>query len=314
METDETPGLSSASDDLLDEYRRWLRQERGLAAESVRCYVQQSKKFLASLPGPVEVSLVGLSPADVTNYVINASIQSGSVWSAKAQVTALRSWLRFAYIRGLTPVALASVVPGVAGWRLSQVPRALANGQVEALLGCHDTSTRIGLRDKALLTLLAVLGLRGAEAAALELADIDWRAGLITVTGKGSRTEQLPLPVRVGNALTDYVMHARPTGTGCTALFLTGRGPYRQLSAGAVRQVMHRACVRAGIGNAGAHRLRHTLGTDLLRAGASLPDIGQVLRHRSQLATTVYAKVDLERLRPLARPWPAGAAIEGVRQ
>ncbi|MCI0144067.1 tyrosine-type recombinase/integrase [Arthrobacter bambusae] len=229
-------------------------------------------------------------------------------------MTALRSWLRFAHIRGLTPVALAPAVPGVAGWRLNQIPRALAGGQVEALLGGHETSTHTGLRDKALLTLLAVLGLRGAEAAALELTDLDWCAGLITVTGKGSRTEQLPLPARAGKAMADYVMHARPTGTGCTALFLTDRRPSRQLTAGALRQIMRRACARAGIGNAGAHRVRHTLATDLLRAGASLPDIGQVLRHRSQLATSVYAKIDPERLRPLSRTWPSGAAIEDVLQ
>lgn len=212
----------------------------------------------------------------------------------------------------MTSSNLAPVVPGVAGWRLSQVPRALPREHVEALLDCHDTDTATGLRDRAVLTLLAALGLRGAEAAALQLADIDWSAGLITVVGKGSRSEQLPLPDTAGQALADYVMKGRPTDTGCTALFLTRRRPYRQLAPGAVRQIMGRACTRAGIARAGAHRLRHTLATDLLRAGASLPDIGQVLRHRSQLSTTIYAKVDHERLRELARPWPGTPVIEGV--
>lgn len=307
-------GREPTSDVVLDEYRKWLRQERGLASESVRCYTVQAKKFLAWLSESPELSLDCLSPAELTGYVVGASVRSGSVWSAKAHVTALRSLLRFAHVRGLIRTDLAPVVPGVASWRLSRIPRALPGGQVEALLGSHDAGSGVGLRDKAVLTLLAMLGLRGAEAATLDMADVYWRAGLITVTGKGSRTEQLPLPARAGEALAEYVMHGRPTGSGCTALFLTDRRPHRELSPGAVRQIMRRSCVRAGLAPVGAHRLRHTLATDLLRAGASLPEIGQVLRHRSQLATAVYAKADQGRLRALARHWPVGAAAGDVQQ
>ena len=311
-ETNLLADSSSALECLLGEYRQWLELERGLAVETVRCYLTQSRKFLTSLPGSPEASLATLGPGDVIAYVRTTSVGSGSIWSVKTQVTALRSFLRFGHVCGLIPVALAPVVPAVAGWRLSQVPRGLPASDVDALLECHDVATCTGLRDKAVLTLLADLGLRGSEAAGLDLDDVDWRAGLITVTGKGSCTEQLPLPARAGEALAKYVMKGRPTGTGCTALFLTARGHTRQLSPGAIRQIMRRACERAGITAVGAHRLRHTLATELLRAGSSLPEIGQVLRHRSQLATAIYAKVDYGRLRELARPWPEAMVRSAV--
>ncbi len=144
-------------EDLLDQYRQWLREERGLAPESVRCYVQQSRKLLASLSEPVGRSLGALEPADIISYVVAACQGSGSRWSAKAHVTALRSFLRFLHVSGLTSSDLAPAVLGIVGWRLSQVPRGLPRDQVDALLDCHDTTTVTGIRDKA------VLGLRGAE-------------------------------------------------------------------------------------------------------------------------------------------------------
>ena len=137
----------------------------------------------------------------------------------------------------------------------------------------------------------------------MQLDDIDWRAGEITVTGKGSRTERLPLPAAAGEAIAAWLAGGRPRGSS-RAVFVTVRRPYRQLTPAAVRQVMGRACGHAGLQRRGAHRLRHALATEMLRAGASLPEIGQVLRHRSQLATSVYAKADQDALRPLARPWP----------
>ncbi|HEY6310587.1 MAG TPA: tyrosine-type recombinase/integrase, partial [Streptosporangiaceae bacterium] len=162
-------------------------------------------------------------------------------------------------------------------------------------------------RGYAILTVLARLGLRGAEVAALQLGDIDWRGGEVMVRGKGGRLERLPLPVPVGEALAAYLTGGRAR-CGSRAVSVTVRAPCRQLSPEAVRAIMGRACDHAGLTRRGAHRLRHWLATEMLRAGASLPEAGQVLRHRSQLATSVYAKVDENALRVLARPWPGGAS------
>lgn len=158
-----------------------------------------------------------------------------------------------------------------------------------------------------MLTVLARLGLRGAEVAALRLTDIDWHAGEIAVRGKGSRIERLPLPAEVGEALASYLTGARPR-CSAPAVFVTARAPYQALTGTCIRAIMGRACERAGLPRLGAHRLRHSLATAILRAGAPLPEVGQVLRHRSQLSTAVYAKVDHAALRTLAQPWPEGGA------
>ena len=181
--------------------------------------------------------------------------------------------------------------------------RGLKAAEIEMLLAGCDRKTATGLRDYAVLSLLARLGLRGAEAAGLQLDDIDWRAGEIAVTGKGSRTERLPLPAPAGEGLVAWLTEGRPACES-RAVFVTVRRPYRQLTPEAVRTVMGRACERAGLERRGTHRFRHALATEMLRAGASLPEVGQVLRHRSLLSTSVYAKVDQDALRPLARPWP----------
>ena len=287
------------------DYRTYLAGQRGLANESIRSYVNQSRKFLLLLPEPLDESLARLHGRQVTEFVVCCSAEADSVGSAKALVTALRSLLGFLHVEGLIPVPLTAAVPGVAGWRLSALPRAMDAVQVRALLTACATDTVTGLRDHAVLTLLARLGLRSAEVAALELRDVDWRAGEIEVRGKGARVERLPLVLEVGEALAAYLTEAR-VSCGNTSVFVTARAPVKPLSAGSIRAIVRRACQRAGIASAGAHRLRHTLATDLLRAGASLTEIGQVLRHRSQLSTAVYAKVDHSALRALARPWPVG--------
>lgn len=296
---------AGAVEALLAEYRLWLKAERGFAAESVRCYANQAGKFLAEFPDPLAASLAGLDAATITEIMVRHSTRSGSVWSAKAFVTAVRSLLRFLHVQGLIPTPLIGAVPAVAGWRLSVLPRGLRAEDVGALLAAHDTTTPVGLRDHAVLTVLARLGLRGAEVAALRLVDVDWRGGQIVVRGKGSRVERLPLPVEVGQALAAYLTGGRPS-CGCATVFVTARAPYQPLSATSIRAIMGRACQWAGLPRLGAHRLRHTLATDLLRAGSPLAEVGQVLRHRSQLSTAIYAKVDHDSLRALARPWPGG--------
>ena len=293
-------GTDDGSAVLLAEFGMWLDRERGLSPVSVRCYSKQAKYFLAAVGGPGAVS--GLDAGRVTAFMVDYS-KDRNGWSAKAMVTSLRAFLRFACVTGRTAVPLAGAVPAVASWRLSALPRGLPAAEIEALLDGCDRDTATGLRDYAVLSLLARLGLRGAEAAGLQLGDIDWRAGEIAVTGKGSRIERLPLPAAAGEALAAWLTGGRPRCES-RAVFVTVRRPYRQLTPEAVRAVMGRACDRAGLERRGAHRLRHALATELLRAGASLPEVGQVLRHRSLLSTSVYAKVNQDALRPLARPWP----------
>lgn len=300
------PVVATGRELLLEEFRRWLRAERGLAAESVRCYSGQAGKFLADVPDPLGDSLAALDAAAVTAFIVAQARSADSVWSAKAQITATRALLRFLHVQGLIPVSLTAAVPGVAGWRLAALPRGLSREQVQALLAAHDTTTAVGLRDHALLVMLARLGMRGAEAAALRLEDVDWRGGQIVVRGKGARVERLPLQAEVGAALAAYVTDARPS-CDCTSVFVTVRAPFQPLTATAVRAIMGRTCRRAGMPRVGAHRLRHSLATDLLRAGAPLAEVGQVLRHRSQLSTAAYAKVDYDTLQTLAQPWPGSA-------
>ena len=291
---------------LVEEYRRFLVTERGLAEVSIRRYLPAVRVFLAGLPGPVEAGLGRLSAAQVSRFVID---QAGlrSVPDAKSMVTALRSLLRFLFVTGRIDRELAAAVPTVANRKLSTLPGRLRAGEAGLLLGSCDRDTQAGRRDFAILTVLARLGLRACEAAALKLSDIDWRAGELTVHGKGGLDDRLPLPADVGEALVDYLRRGRPAGTAATSVFLTVRAPQRGIAADGVRGVVARACQRAGIPRVGAHRLRHTMASDLLAAGSALPEIGQVLRHRSQLSTAAYAKIDRSRLGELARPWPGGS-------
>lgn len=300
MEIDVDAGCVEPDVALLAEFRDWLDRERGLSPVSVRCYSKQSKAFLARVGGAGAVS--GLDAGKVTAFMV-AWAAGRNTWSAKAMVTSLRAFLRFAHATGRTAVPLAGAVPAVASWRMSALPRGLKATEIERLLAGCDRDTAAGLRDYAVLSLLARLGLRGAEAAGLQLGDIDWRAGEITVTGKGARSERLPLPAPAGQALVAWLTGGRPQCES-RSVFVTLRRPYRPLTPESVRAVMGRACQRVGLERRGTHRFRHALATEMLRAGASLPEVGQVLRHRSQLSTSLYAKVDQNALRPLARQWP----------
>jgi site-specific recombinase XerD len=304
MEMDAGPGCGQPDGVLLAEFRSWLDRERGLSPVSVRCYAKQSKAFLAGIGGAGAVG--GLDAGKVTAFMVGWTA-GRNTWSAKAMVTSLRAFLRFAHATGRTAVPLAGAVPAVASWRMSSLPRGMKAAEIGRLLAGCDRGTAVGLRDYAVLSLLAQLGLRGAEAAGLQLGDVDWRAGEVTVTGKGSRTERLPLPAPAGEALAAWLTGGRPSCES-RSVFVTVRRPYRPLTPEAVRSVMARACEQAGMERRGAHRLRHSLATEMLRAGASLPEVGQVLRHRSMLSTSIYAKVDETALRPLARPWPGSAA------
>lgn len=226
-----------------------------------------------------------------------------SVGSVKGRVAELRSLLKFLYLQGLTPRPLATVVPPVAGWRDTGVPKAIPAADVQLLLGSCDRSDPVGVRDFAMLMLVARLGLRSAEVARLELGDIDWRAGQIILRGKASRQEGMPLSVDVGEALTTYLTQARPW-TPIRQVFLAAKAPMRPIPPGLVSDVTHRACDRAGLPRIGAHRLRHSLATEMLRRGATMVEVSQVLRHRDLATTAIYAKVDYGVLRAVARAWP----------
>jgi integrase/recombinase XerD len=217
-------------------------------------------------------------------------------------VCGLRALLRFLHVQGLIAEPLAAAVPAVAR-RREDLPRGLPAGQVRRLLESCDRSTPVGRRDYAILVLLSRLGLRGGEVAALELDDLDWRTGEVVIRGKGSRIDRLPLPGDIGQALADYLRHGRPRGFGRT-VFVTVCAPVTAVSRGTINTVLARACIRAGMPAVGAHRLRHTVASELLSRGAGLREIGQLLRHQHLGTTAIYAKVDQAALSRLALPWP----------
>lgn len=299
--------LSSPLEELVSRYHSWLVTDRALAPATVLRYEKLARRFLAGHVRPGEaVQVEDLSGTDVTAFLL-AECARVSVGSAKGRVAELRALLRFLYLQGMTPRFLAAAVPPVAGWRDTAVPAGMTATDMERLLSSCDRSSAAGLRNYAILMLLARLGLRSAEVARLELEDLDWRAGEIVVRGKARRQDRLPMLADVGAAIAGYLT-ATPGRAGCRAVFLTVRAPIRPIRPDLVGDVVERACLRAGLPRAGPHRLRHGLATELLRQGATLIDISQVLRHSDLATTALYAKVDLARLRQVARPWP-GAAL-----
>lgn len=297
---------TTEAEEIHEHYRDYLVQERGLAAGTVACYLHVARLFFAARAVDGALHLDRLSAAEVTDFVL-AECAPRSVGSAKYIVCGLRALLRYLYVAGLTAAKLDAAVPKVAGWRLAGLPVTFGRAEVARLLASCDRRTTFGRRDHAVLTLLARLGLRAGEVAALGFSDIDWRAGEIVVRGKGRREERLPVPTDVGEALAAWLRRGRPHCESAT-VFTTVRAPRRPLTSGGVSAIVRAACGRAGLPELNAHRLRHTAATEMLRAGASLGEVGQVLRHASVLTTAIYAKVDRDRLRTLALPWPGVAS------
>lgn len=293
---------ATAAEVLIERYVRYLVEQRSLVAQSVRVYTDVARAFLLSLAAEGELGLQSLTTAEVTRFVL-AECQRCKVASAKAMTTRLRSLLRFLYVEGLTANPLAGAVPSVASWRLASLPRALPASQVASLLKSCDRRKAVGRRDFAVLVLLSRLGLRAGEVARLRLGDFDWRAGEVVVRGKGGRTDRLPLPVDVGEAVVAWLQRGRPR-CELLSVFVLVRAPHRAMSSGGVSSVVRRASARAGLAPAGSHRLRHSAATDMLRAGASLDEVGQVLRHRRRETTSIYAKVDRRSLSAVVRAWP----------
>lgn len=293
---------------LVTQFGEYLVRERGLTAGSgtVRDYRRVARQFLSGHIDP-DGGLERLTAGEVTGFVLAQCRRLTGARSRKLVVTALRQLLRFFYLEGLTAGDLTGAVPLVAGWRGTSLPRALDPECVGRLLASCDRGRPAGRRDFAILLMLARLGLRCGEVAAMRLGDVDWRVGEIVIRGKNDRHERLPLPVDVGDALLDYLRHGRPRRDD-PHLLLNTRAPFGPLGGGTVGAVVRYACHRAGVAPVGAHRLRHTVATEVLRAGAPLEEVASLLRHRRHATTVLYAKVDWQRLRELARPWPGSAA------
>lgn len=299
--------ILSPADALLTRYRSWMESERGLSASTMLRYEKTARRFLAEQATPGGVfAPAGLTGADLSAFLLRecARVSAGS---AKGRVAELRSLMRFLHLHGVIAAELGAAVPPVGGWRFASVPPVMAPGDVQRLLDHTPRHDPVGVRDYAILLLVARLGLRSIEVARLLLDDVDWRCGEIVVRGKARREDRLPLPADAGEAVVAYLSGARPR-VPSRHVFLTCKAPRGPIRADLVGDVVERACLRAGSPRVGPHRLRHALAAEMLRQGAALTAIGQVLRHQDLATTALYAKVDFSALRAVAQPWPGGAA------
>jgi site-specific recombinase XerD len=295
-------------DRLLDEYALYLRNERAVAQVTVAAYSRVARGLLAQIFGGRRLNLSALRTIDLLKFVQH-QVARGSRKMAAYACTALRSFLDYARYRGDITINLSAAVPRVANWSMPSIPRSIAPDHLRRVLASCNRRSAVGGRDYAILLLLARLGLRAGAIVALELDDVDWQAATLRVRGKGGHAHMLPLPVEVGEAIAAYLKIGRPISTN-RRLFLRSRAPIRGFkSSVAVLSVVRHALTRAGIDSPskGAHQFRHALASEMLRHGASLPQIGQILDHRNPQTTAIYAKVDLASLHTLALAWPGGA-------
>jgi integrase/recombinase XerD len=294
-------------DELLGRYRQWLVTERGLAERTVGRYMVTARRFLEQGAGGEPAGIAGiagwLSGRQVTAFLLAEAGRGLAAGSVQGRVAELRSLLRFLHASGAVEAPLSGSVPPAGGWRGGTIPpRTPAAGDIAAMLASCDQGRPAGLRDFAILAVLARLGLRAGEVTALELGDIDWRAGEVIIRGKARREDRLPLPWDAGEAIAAYLSGARPAA-GCRNVFLSARAPVQAMTPHGVANVVLSACRRAGLPVIRPHRLRHALAARLLRHGAALPEISQLLRHHDLATTAVYAKVDLDSLRQVTVPW-----------
>jgi site-specific recombinase XerD len=299
------------ADELAASFAEHLQHERGLATSTIGGYRNLARDFLAHRFGSDDIHLGAILATDVIGFVRREAprLRPGGL---KHVVNGLRAFLRYGQYRGEINSALLSVVPAVAAWATTPpLPRAISAEHARRVIASCDLHTAVGRRDRAVLLLLARLGLRGGEVLALLLEDIDWDAGLLRVRGKNGYQCVMPLPVDVGEAIAAYLRQGRPASPD-RHVFLRTRAPHRGLLHGSdgIGSIVRNAIERAGVDapRKGSHQFRHALAVGMLRGGASLPEIGELLRHRSQLSTSIYAKVDLAALRPLAMPWPGSSS------
>lgn len=293
--------LGAAGDGLLDAFHHYLLAERGIGASTADRYVEYAR-LMAERSGAAELG--ALTSADVTRCVQREAARV-AVASTQYFVAGLRAFLRFCFIEGRVDSDLSAAALAVTGRRRSSLPKGITSAEAVALLSSCDRRRGVGQRDYAILLVLLRLGLRAGEVAGLTLDDIDWRSGQIVVHGKARRQDRMPLPTEVGEAIVGYLRRGRPRSAD-REVFLRAVAPISRLERGGVSGIVRRACHRAGIVEVGAHRLRHTLACDLVTAGAGLPEIGHLLRHRALTSTAIYARVGIEGMRELSLPWPGG--------
>jgi len=284
-------------------YRDYLERERSLAPLTVVGYVSAAEAFLERSCGSDPAAMTTLGTSDVTNFVLAESARGLSPRTVNETVVRLRSFLRYLFVKGFIDTPLAQAAPWLAGSRVQALPKGLDPDTGSRLLEATRNDTVGGARDHAILSVLIRLGLRTCEVTRLELQDVDWRSGALTIRGKGAAVDELPLPDDVGRALSDYLSRRGPDPS-CRSVFLSlgvGGGP---MTTTAVRAVVRRACARAGVPDVALHRFRHGAGARLLELGATLPEIGQLLRHHHLQTTALYARVDLGALVSVAGPWP----------
>ena len=298
---------TTAADRVVTDFAQHLQRNQGLAVATVDTYTRLARQFLVWRFGQADVRLHDLCPSDSIEFIRQESKRMAPP-AVKGVAKGVRSFLRFCALRGDVPAGLAASVPSVATWTTTPpIPKAIAAEHAQRAIDSCNRLTAIGLRDRAVLLLLARLGLRACEIIRLTLDDIDWDLAQLRIHGKGGRQGLLPLPADVGSAIAAYLQHGRPTCED-RHLFLRSMAPIRGLLDGSdgvgsiVRSALERAKVDAP--HRGSHQFRHALAAHMLRQGASLPEIGQVLRHRSPQTTSIYAKVDLDALRTVIMPWP----------
>ena len=294
-----TPASASELWPVLGEFRAWMLQHRGLTEATLDVY----QGVLVGLLETIGDDARAYSTEALRAFVFDRARPHG-IHRARSIVVAVRSFVRFLGVTGRCPPGMEYAIPGFASWQLSSVPRFLVAEDVERVIGsCADYVFES--RDRAVILLLARLGLRASEVAQLRFADIDWRSGSIAVCGKGRRQESLPLPQEVGDAILLYLNKGRPP-LRVPELFISALAPFRPLTRAAVTHIVRSALRRAGIKAPinGAHVLRHSAATSMLRQGASLAGVGAVLRHRDPMTTAHYAKVNFDLLLEIAQPWP----------
>jgi site-specific recombinase XerD len=290
---------------LKSRYEDYLLKERGLSTVTGSRYWPYIQRFLLDRFGDNPLTICELCPQDIDRFILRNAHQ-GTARTAQLMVSAMRSFLRFLFRYGDTKHDLSTAVPTVAAWRLSEVPKYIKSEEVESLLESCDRTTSVGRRNYSILLLIARLGLRAGEIVTLELGDINWRASELTIRGKGQLCDRLPLPQSVGEALAAYLKNDRPK-CSTRRVFIRMRAPYLGLKdSTTVSTIVRRTVDRSGLNtpSKGAHLLRHSLATGMLRKGASMAEIGELLRHRSPNSTEIYAKVDIEGLRSIVRIWP----------